>query len=64
MNDFFSLHCSKCGYPLEYDIISQNYHCASCGSDTLASEVTKSDNKRNAEFDAISGPRKTAVSTA
>ncbi len=50
--NIFSIKCSQCGSPLRFDILTQNYHCASCGCDMPAAEVTEKARKLNEAFDA------------
>lgn len=51
MADIFSIKCSQCGSPLEFNIISQNYHCPACGSNTPAEEISMRARMQYKEFD-------------
>ncbi len=50
MNDVFAIRCSQCGSPVEFNILTQNYHCSACGCNMPAAEVTKSARELNEKF--------------
>ncbi len=57
----FAIKCSKCGNPLEFNIITQNYHCAACGSDTPVADITRRAAEQSRAFDAEQSLKLTAA---